>query len=196
MPLEKEQFEKMLEGKSDDEKKILTSLFEESQKNHSLKSEAFKERDELKAKLREFEESKQKAEEENRKKQGEYKELYEKSSAELSEKNKQIEELLGIKTKYQSVETERRKELIERLPEGKLRETAIKITDIELLKEHVDAVLETIGDDKGGSFSGRGGGQVIPEGATWDDLTNEQREHLKKNNKKKYDLLLKKKFGR
>lgn len=194
--MEKEQFEKLLEGKSEDEKKVLTELYEEGKKNHSLKIEAFKERDELKNKLRELEEGKKKEDEEAKKKQGEYKELYDKSTLELTEKNKQLEELLPFKTKYQTVEAERRKELIERLPEGKLRETATKITDLEVLKEHVDAVLETIGDDKGGSFSGRGGGQTIPEGATWDELTNEQREHLKKHNKKKYDSLLKKKFGK
>jgi len=195
--MDKEQFEKMLEGKSDDEKKVLQTLFDESQKNYSLKSEAFKERDDLKKKLSELDAEKQKLAEEQAKKQGEYKELYEKQSASLAEKQTQLEQLIPFKEKYESVESERRKELLERLPDGKLRTTAERITDITLLKDHVEAVLETIGDgDKGGSFSGRGGGKGIPDNAVWDELSQEQREHLKKSNPKRYDKLLKDKISK
>lgn len=195
--MEKEVFEKLLEGKSEDEKKILSSLYEESQKNYSLKSEAFRERDDIKRKLSEIEANLQKQAEDSAKEQGKYKELYEQITKQLTEKDEQIKTLMPYKDKYSEVETERKKELIERLPEGKLREAAEKITDISLLREHVEAVLETIGDNKGGSFSGRSGKvKIVTEGKKWGDFTSDQLQNIKKDNPAEYNRIYRDKFGR
>lgn len=196
MALTKEVFEKSLEGLSEEKKSELLKYYDQLSNNDHL-STVIKERDDAKKKAKELEDSKAAAEAKALEEQGKYKDLYESTLKQLTEKDEQINTLLPLKDKYSAIETERKKELIDKLPEGKLREAAEKIGDLSLLKEHVEAVLETLGDNKGGSFSGRSGkSKLVIEGKKWGDFATEELERIKKETPNEYKRMYKEKFGR
>lgn len=138
--------------------------------------------------------------------------------AKIATGNTQIEELLGAKNKEietvttqlnsitqerdalktftEQVNQDRKKELIEKVPEGKLRESLNKINDLSILREQVDAILENIPNNSG-SFTPRGGkGKINTEGKNWDDFNHEQRKAIREQNKSEYERMYKIKFGR
>lgn len=138
--------------------------------------------------------------------------------AKIATGNSQVEELLGAKNKEietlntqfselkterdslktftEQVKADRKKELIEKVPEGKLRESLNKIDNLELLKENVEALLENMPDHKGGSFNGRGGKtKITTEGKKFDDFDSEQRKTILETNPSEYNRMYKEKFG-
>jgi chromosome segregation ATPase len=124
----------------------------------------------------------------------------------LTAKQKEIERLGGDLQKITTekdeltkitdeIQTERKKELLSKMPEGKLRESLNKISDLKLLSEQIEAILENI-PDKSSSFNGRGGGKIIKDGAKWDGYTSEEKEELRKKHFDTYDKLYYEKYGR
>jgi chromosome segregation ATPase len=137
--------------------------------------------------------------------------------AQIASGNTQAQELLTAKTKeierldaetkklssekdelskvVESVQSARKKELIEKVPEGKLRDSLNKISDLSLLSEQVEAILESL-PEKGGSFNSRAGGKIIKDGVEWDGYTASEKEELRKNHFNVYDNLYFKKYGK
>lgn len=150
-----------------------------------LRKENEKLRKDLQSKL----EAEQKAKEGALKEQGKYKELYESVSPKLTTLES---ENATLKSKVDAIESETRKELLDRFPEGK--RDAVKDLPLETLRDL--AKFETT-ETKGSSFSGRPGKTKLQtEGKKWEDFTFDQRKQINKDNPDEYNRLYKDKFGR
>jgi len=118
---------------------------------------------------------------------GQLNEVLQKVKTEKAELENQLNEVLPFRDKYTALEQVRREELISFLPEGKHKDFAAKITNIEDLKEYVDLNKEV----KSKSDDGKSGyqGNDIPKDAKFNDLTLEQKRHLKNTNPQWYNKL-------
>lgn len=155
--------------------------------------EAIETRDKAKAKSRELEEKIASGNTESA-------ELLKMKSAEIDSLSAKISELTESLNKkdlfVKEVETDRKNELLGKLPEGKLREVAGKIDNLELLKEHVETVLETYGD-KTGTYSKRGGVFALNlDNKNWDDFTSKELAEIKEHRPDEYKKLYNKKYKR
>lgn len=203
--MDKKEFTAGLDGLSEDKRAEMIKVFDESeksQKNYDLKMELGHERDKHKTRTKELEEEKEKAlqkivdlEKAQAVKSGDVQSLYENSVVEvtaLKEKvtnfEKEIETSKDYKTRFEDVETERRKELIEQLPEGEFREIAETIADRTMLKKYVVKIIATLDND------------IIPDGSkagnllelgkkTWNTLSMKEKDELKIGNPKRYKEL-------
>jgi len=181
-----------LEGLNDNQLKLIA-------KEHSLKKQAFKERDERKtaeqtaaAKLKEIEDARKADELEKAKKNGEFEKLVGTLTTDKEELENQIKELTGYKEKLTKVEAERKDELLEKL-EDSHKEFA-KNLPLEQLTEYVKLNGKS---DSGKPFNPKGG--KVPanyEDKKWDDFTVAELEILKKNNEVFYNKIKKQKYGR
>lgn len=143
------------------------------------------ENEKLKSINAEIIESRQKAKEEKRKlaeEQGKYKQLYEtvtaETTAKISELEKQLNELMPYKDKYAEVETERKREILERIPEKLRADAEANFTDLKQLKFYADSVsgLTPKYDD---GKSGKTRNSIV--GKTFRQLTMEEKKLLFQN---------------
>lgn len=197
--MNREEYEKSLEGLSEEKKAELLKHFDDQQelvKNESHLKQIIKERDEAKNRLKALEDAKAKAEADAKAKQGEFQSLYEETKVKAEGLEKTVAELNSYKEKYTKVETDRRNELLAQLPEAdeELKKVATKITDLEDLKEFVTVAISKLG--KKTVDGGRGGkGKVNVDGKSWDDFTFKERQELFVSNREAYDQLYRKKYN-
>jgi len=194
------EYEKSLEGLSEETKVKLLTTFDELNNEVSglseIKKSAFKERDDYKKKLKALEDAKAEAETKAQLEQGKFKDLYEKELTEKNNLNKELSEIKPFKEKYEKVETDRRNELLEQLPEGneELKKIAEKIPSLENLKEFVDVSLKQFG--KKNVDGGRGGkGRIDVDGRKWNDLSFTERSELQKSNPAAYEKLYNERYS-
>jgi PAB1-binding protein PBP1 len=137
-------------------------------------------------KLKELKDAEEAKIAEQQKAQGQFKELYEKTKAELDSAKPLLETL---EAKYATLEASRKGELLARLPQDKR----------ESYKDFPLDILEKIATDFGGNASAPAnslgsvsGSQpsVTGANATFDALTDEQREQLLKTNPSLFDKML------
>jgi len=162
----------------------LDQLKTENEKLHGIKSEAFKERDATKQKLKEIEEKK--LAEAN-----EFKTLYEKEKSLAEQLKAEADGLIQYKEKYQAVETERKAELLSRIEEEDLRKE-YENSPFEEVKKAV-RLYEIAKPKKVGFDGGRSGKtkelDFDPNKVKFNQLSMEQKRQLKETNPKTYDLI-------
>jgi DNA repair exonuclease SbcCD ATPase subunit len=191
----REEYVASLEGLSDEKKNSLISVFDDYEKEKSIKTDVIKDRDNLKAKLKEADEKKTKELEDSQKEQGKFKELYESTNVKLTEHEKTIAELTDYKEKYTKVEADRKNELIEKLPNDDLKNLGKKFQSLDELKEFVDVSLKTFGNNKTLPVdSGRGGKVKIEVGKKWDEYSYSERAEIKKSNPEHWNKLFREKY--
>lgn len=124
--------------------------------------------------------------------QGQFKELSEKLKLENAELKKQAEKVAEYETRLNQIEEQRKKELLEKLPETLRTEWQDANTDIlsKVVKTFETAPKKT----HDGGFSGKS--QKDYSGAKWDDLTTAELEELKKTNPDIYNKIYKTKYGK
>ena len=198
--MDRTEYEKSLEGLSEETKSKLLTTFDELNTSvtslSEIKKSAFKERDDYKTKLKALEDAKAEAETKAQLEQGKFKELFEKEKTEKEKLNEELSELKPFKEKYVKVEADRRTELLEQLPEGneELKKIAEKIPSLENLKEFVDVSLKQFG--KKSTDGGRSGkGRINVDGKKWSDLTFAERAELQKSNPDAYDKLYNERYS-
>lgn len=174
------------DGNLEQLKNEIAKLKESKEYWESEAKKSFTDRDEAKRKAKELEDA-------EIAKRGEYQKLAEQYKTELETVKKDLSEVSAYKEKYLSVEQERRTELISRLPDGKPKEVAEKITDISLLKDYVDTFIESIPkkagvDNNKGSYDSK---DIKTAGKKWTDFTLTELSELKKHQPAEYDRLYK-----
>jgi chromosome segregation ATPase len=170
----------------------IEDLQAEIEKYKSIKSEAFKERDEYKGKVKELTEQLENITKQKQEEQGKYKELYEETETKFSATQKELVEAMKYKETAEAIEKERRQELIERLEDDALKNVANKINDLPTLKDFVSVSLEKLLKTK--MPDGKAGKTAIDPNKTWDDYTFNQLEDLAVSNPDAYNKLAREKY--
>lgn len=179
----------------------VTELFDNSKEleskiefERSEAKKAFDARDEVKQKYRELENKLTSGSTETQELMKAKDEKIDSLSSQLDELTKAKEEL--SKT-VEAVETARRNEILESVPEEH-REPLKDIKDLNVLSKNAKQLNELLNASKGSSFKTKGGklGFNISDDTTWDSLTMSQRAELKEKNPERYEQIRKKKFGR
>ena len=170
---------------TNDTNSSLTELQKKLEYLQSESKEAFKVRDELKAKLKAFEEAEEM-------KKGNYEKLLADKNTEFEQLRAEAEELKQTKEKFDSFQKVMKEELLNELPEGH-RVIAGELS-LEKLREYVKLNKSTTP----GMDTARAGGQgtVDTSGKDWDSLTMKERDEIATNNPQRYKEIYKKKFGR
>jgi len=103
--------------------------------------------------------------------------------------------LKKIEENFQTLQTQRRSELVSQLPDEETKAIAAKISDVALLGEYVQSTLKLI-EKKVHTDGGRSGNFSLDmtKIATLKQLTWDQQEELKKSNPLVYNELFKKTY--
>lgn len=215
--MKREEYSKNLEGLPEEKREALLKIFDEQSQSFQeqagelkqladIKNQMIQERDQSRKRLKvvldklgteyEIDADGNPQIDDNKVKLGE-------AELKIEQLKKQIDELLPfkdkhneIKAKYDKVESDRRAEIIEQIPEKETEiiDIAKKISSLEDLKSYVKIAVEKLG--KKTVDSGRGGNGVLNvEGKTWDDFSIAERQQLYIQNKPAYDKLKEKKYG-
>jgi hypothetical protein len=180
-----------LEGLNDSQLKLIA-------KEHSLKKQAFKERDERKtaeqtaaAKLKEIEDARKADELEKALKNGEAEKLVGTLTTEKEALTNQVKELAGYKEKLNAVEAERKDELLEKLED--VHKEFAKDLPLEQLTKYVKLNGKGV---EGKPFNPNRGGKMKfdYQNMKFDQFTTEQLVDLEKNDNPFYLKILKEKY--
>lgn len=158
--------------------------------------QTIKERDEAKAKFKEAEKtalelkSKLQAIEDSKKiEAGEFQKLADDYKKKLDEVNPEIERLKKIEADHTEYITNRKKTILESIPEDK--RTDWQDADLKTLEKV--APLYNTGNILG-TDNGKGGKVIITTNRTWDDFTMTELDELEKSNKSEYERLYNQKY--
>ncbi len=169
---------------------------DQSKKHDEHLQQTIKERDEAKAKFKEAEKTAlelknklQAIEEAKLKESGEVQKLADTYKKQLDEINPEIERLKKIETDHNEYITNRKKSILESIPEDK--RTDWQDADLKTLEKvaplYNSKIIIGVDDGKGGKV-------LETTGKTWDDFDLTELDELAKSNKREYERLYNQKY--
>ena len=163
----------------------LTQLRQRLEFLQTESKEAFKARDEVKAKLKALEEAEEM-------KKGNYEKLLSEKSTELEGLKAEADRLRAVEEQFNKFQSSLKDELLSQLPED--HKTIAGKLAIDDLREYVKLHKTASPAGMEGSRAG-GSAKVDVTGREWDDFTIEELRQIRNSNKAAYSELYKKKYG-
>lgn len=163
----------------------LTQLKQRLEFLQTESKEAFKARDEVKAKLKALEEAEEM-------KKGNYEKLLSEKSTELEGLKAEADRLKAVEEQFNKFQSSLKDELLSQLPED--HKTIAGKLAIDDLREYVKLHEAASPPGMEGSRAG-GSAKIDVTGREWDDFTIEELRQIRNSNKAAYSELYRKKYG-